>query len=123
MPDVNGRAQYRRGTALERRVWRELAEAGYYVIRSGGSKGCVDIAAIKPGQVLFVQCKRSGQLTAREWNDLYGAAITSGALPVLAEQLTRGRRYWLLTGQKRARQRTALPRKELHIDLEGTETP
>lgn len=121
MADVNGRAQYRRGSELERRCRAELIEAGYFVVRSAGSKTPVDLCAVKPGQVLFVQCKRNGALPAGQWNDLYGAAVTSGALPVLAEQLTRGRRYWLLTGTKKARQRAMLPREELHIDLPGME--
>ncbi len=116
---VNGRGQYQRGTAFENRVRKRLEASGYFVIRSAGSKTPVDLCAIKRGQVLFVQCKHGGNLPAAEWNALYDAATDSGALAVLAEQLIpRGQRYWLLTGMKRARQRAALPREELHIDLQ-----
>ena len=119
MAESSGRIQYQRGTALENRVRKRLEEAGYFVIRSAGSKTPVDLCAIKHGQVVFVQCKRSGALPAPEWNALYYAALGSGALAVLAEQLLRGQRYWLLTGTKRARQRAGLPREEFLIDLPG----
>jgi Holliday junction resolvase len=115
---VNGRGQYQRGTALENRVRKRLEANGYFVIRSAGSKTPVDLVAIKRGQILFIQCKRGGNLPAPEWNALYDAATDSGALAVLAEQLVRGQRYWLLTGMKRARQRANLAREELRIDLQ-----
>ena len=105
---VNGRGQYQRGTALENRVRKRLETAGYFVVRSAGSKTPVDLCAIKRGQVLFVQCKRGGNLPAAEWNALYDAARDSGALAVLAEQLVpRG----VVTGRTNSRCPAPRPRR------------
>ncbi|BCM70919.1 restriction endonuclease [Streptomyces tricolor] len=94
------RSAYHRGRDLEHRVRTHLREEGYEVLRTAGSKSKVDLVAIKPGQILFVQCKRSGALPPAEWNALWDLAQMVGAVPVLAEQLTRGRRYWRLTARK-----------------------
>jgi Holliday junction resolvase len=94
------RSNYARGRDLENRVRTHLRDEGYEVLRTAGSKSKVDLVAIKPGQVLFVQCKRSGALPPAEWNGLWDLAQMVGAVPVLAEQLPRGRRYWRLTGRK-----------------------
>ncbi|MFE1192876.1 restriction endonuclease [Streptomyces olivaceoviridis] len=94
------RSNYHRGRDLEHRVRTHLREEGYEVLRTAGSKSKVDLVAIKTGQILFVQCKRSGALPPAEWNALWDLAAMAGAVPVLAEQLTRGRRYWRLTGRK-----------------------
>lgn len=94
------RSNYARGRDLEHRVRTHLREEGYEVMRTAGSKSKVDLIAIKQGQILFVQCKRSGALPPAEWNALWDLAQMVGAVPVLAEQLTRGRKYWRLTGRK-----------------------
>ncbi|MFI1165578.1 restriction endonuclease [Streptomyces sp. NPDC020801] len=94
------RSNYHRGRDLEHRVRTHLREEGYEVLRTAGSKSKVDLVAIKPGQILLVQCKRSGALPPAEWNALWDLAQMVGAVPVLAEQLTRGRKYWRLTARK-----------------------
>ncbi|MFI2426553.1 restriction endonuclease [Streptomyces sp. NPDC018955] len=94
------RSNYARGRDLEHRVRAHLREEGYEVLRTAGSKSKVDLVAIKPGQILLVQCKRSGALPPAEWNALWDLAAMVGAVPVLAEQLSRGRKYWRLTGRK-----------------------
>ncbi|GAA1431702.1 hypothetical protein GCM10009601_51210 [Streptomyces thermospinosisporus] len=94
------RSNYLRGRDLEHRVRAHLRDEGYEVLRTAGSKSKVDLVAIKAGQILFVQCKRSGALPPAEWNALWDLAVMAGAVPVLAEQLPRGRRYWRLTGRK-----------------------
>ena len=112
---------YERGRAFEYRVIDRLRANGYFAIRSAGSKGAVDIAAIKPGQVLFVQCKlQQAPFSAAEWNTLLFIARDCGALPILAEAEPRGPvRWWQLTGTKKPRQRTDLPREPFLIDLAG----
>lgn len=94
------RSNYHRGRDLEHRVRTHLRNEGYEALRTAGSKSKVDLVAIKPGQILFVQCKRSGALPPAEWNALWDLAQMVGAVPVLAEQLARGRKYWRLTGRK-----------------------
>jgi Holliday junction resolvase len=99
-PTKPRRSNYARGRDLEHRVRTHLREQGYEVLRTAGSKSKVDLVAIKTGQLLFVQCKRSGALPPAEWNALWDLAQMVGAVPVLAEQLVRGRRYWRLTARK-----------------------
>ena len=50
-----------RGTAFENRTRKYLEENGYWVIRSARSLGEADLVAVKPGQMLLVQCKISGR--------------------------------------------------------------
>lgn len=99
-PAPKTRSNYARGRDLEHRVRSHLRDEGYEVLRTAGSKSKVDLVAIKPGQLLFVQCKRSGALPPAEWNALWDLAQLVGAVPVLAEQLKRGRAYWRLTARK-----------------------
>lgn len=108
-------SNYEKGRALEHRVRAHLREEGFEVLRTAGSKSKVDLVAIKAGQLLFVQCKRSGALPPAEWNALWDLAHQVGAVPVLAEQLTRGRRYWQLTGRKDQPGKRQ-PMTELHLD-------
>lgn len=61
---------YARGAAFELRVAAKLAEDGYETFRSAGSHGKADVVALKPGEVLLVQCKRSGLIDREEWNGL-----------------------------------------------------
>jgi Holliday junction resolvase len=61
---------YARGADFERRVGKALSEHGYEVFRAAGSHGKADLCAVKPGQVLLVQCKRNGEIAREEWNEL-----------------------------------------------------
>lgn len=59
---------YGRGAEFERRVAAALQRDGYQTFRSAGSRGKVDILALKPGQILLIQCKRNGEIEREEWN-------------------------------------------------------
>lgn len=48
-----------------------LRDDGYYVVKSGGSRGPADLVALKPNQTLLIQCKRDGLISRKEWNELY----------------------------------------------------
>jgi Holliday junction resolvase len=77
-------SNYRAGADLERAARKVLEENGYFVVRSAGSKGPVDLVAFKPGEVLFVQCKtwdaRMSGLSRREF---YWIAYNVGAKALL----------------------------------------
>jgi Holliday junction resolvase len=89
------------GRRFEYRIRDMLRANGYWVMRSPASKSPIDLVAIKPGQVLFVQCKVNGRLGPAEWNTLMDTAEAAGALPVMAERPSRGKaRYWLLAKRK-----------------------
>jgi Holliday junction resolvase len=93
--------QYRLGRALEYRIRDRLREQGYDVLRTAGSHSPVDLVAIKPGQLLFIQCKRGGTMPPASWNALYDLAECVGAVPVMAENPRPGTtRYWRLLGRK-----------------------
>lgn len=62
---------YNRGSAFERRIKRELEDAGYYVTKSGGSKGPVDLSVVDcNGHPYFIQCKKDGRISKANWNKL-----------------------------------------------------
>ena len=73
---------YRQGADLEREVKRYLEDNGYsLVIKSGGSKGKVDVIGLKRGETVIVQCKRGGNepIPMEEWRQGRGAAAMSPA--------------------------------------------
>ena len=86
-------ANYRRGADLERAVKKDLEANGYYVIKSGGSKGLADLAAFKPGEILFVQCKRpaSGYLAPAERIAFRQLALRLGVVPLAGYWAKKGR--------------------------------
>jgi len=84
-------ANYRRGADLERAAKHYLEDNGYYVIKSAGSKGIADLVGIKPGEILYVQCKLDGYLTPAERVSFRQAALASGAVPVVARWVKEGR--------------------------------
>lgn len=49
--------QYSRGATYERKIKKEYEAMGYYVIRSAGSRGPVDLVAINRDHFVFIQCK------------------------------------------------------------------
>jgi Holliday junction resolvase len=90
--------QYSRGADFERKVGKDLQRHGYFVIRSGGSRGPVDLAANAPGPVnLYIQCKRDGRLSIEDRRDLYNLALAFNATPILAYN-DKGVRYSEIQG-------------------------
>jgi Holliday junction resolvase len=78
--------RYQDGTRFEHVVRKQLEEDGYWCTRSAGSKTKVDLVAIKPGQVLLVQCKRDGRCAPAERAAIVSLAqcLPLVAVPVLA---------------------------------------
>lgn len=101
---------YAVGTRFEHKVRDDLAENGYEVLRAAGSKGGTkaDLLGFKPGQLLLVQCKRSGVLPPDEWDRLVEVASWVGGVPLLAANGVHGRGvlYTRLLGPKRRGKRT-----------------
>jgi Holliday junction resolvase len=102
--------QYASGRRFEWIVRDDLSANGYVVSRAAGSKGDskVDLFAFKPGQLLFVQVKRTGDLGPAEWDRLVEVAGWVGAIPILAAKGGRGQgvQYTRLLGPKVPRART-----------------
>jgi Holliday junction resolvase len=93
--------KYRLGRQVEYRFRDILRANGYFVMRSPASKTPIDLIAIKTGQVLMIQCKRSGALPVKEWNALYDLALSCGAVPLMCENpWPREHRFWRLTARK-----------------------
>ena len=83
---------YRNGADLERAVKHHLEDNGYLlVIKSGGSKGKVDVIGLKRGETVIVQCKRSGTaVRPADRAALLGLAAALGAVPLLASWVKEG---------------------------------
>jgi Holliday junction resolvase len=101
---ANPRTAYARGAAFEREVKAALEAAGYTVQRSPKSGGVYDLLAVRDvarGEVLFIQCKKAGDLRPEGWNALYTLATTHGALPILvAREARKPMRFYRLVGHK-----------------------
>jgi Holliday junction resolvase len=82
---------YSDGRRLEYEAARVLRVNGYEVIRSAGSKGKVDLAAFKQGELLFVQCKLDGKAGPAERAELRRLAMLVDAAPLLARWHKEGR--------------------------------
>lgn len=78
--------KYAQGRQFEYKVRDYLVEHGFFVIRSAGSKGVVDLVAFKTKEILFIQAKRTGILPPHEWNSLYWLATDLGAVPLMAQE-------------------------------------
>jgi Holliday junction resolvase len=82
---------YRNGADLERAVKHYLEDNGYVlVIKSGGSKGKVDVIGLKRGETVLVQCKRSGEIRPAERTALRQLALDLGAIPIVARWYKEG---------------------------------
>lgn len=120
-------SHYAKGTRFEHKTRDDLTENGYAVMRAAGSKGDskIDLIGIKPGQLLFTQCKRDGKLGPGEWNRLYEVARMVGAIPLLAANGPRGRGvvYTELLGPKIPRARTQPCRPFLLDEIAAAPVP
>jgi len=96
---------YKRGYNFEKRVQKALEDKGYFVVRSAGSKGPVDLVAIDDGQVYLIQCKRQGHMPPQEWNNLFLISSKLRAMPLLAHMPAgkkRGIEFIQITGVRDA---------------------
>jgi Holliday junction resolvase len=90
---------YKRGRALEYAVQADLQNEGFETLRSAGSHGAADIVAFKPGQVVFVQCKLTGNCPPSERAALLRLAALVVGVPIVAARPLRQRiQYRQLTG-------------------------
>lgn len=87
-------SDYTQGRAVEYAVIEDLKADGYDTVRAASSKGLADVVAIKPGQVLLVNCKRTRMPSPAERADLLRIAshLPGIALPLVARK-PRGSRW------------------------------
>ena len=88
----DGRKRYRRGAEAERLCGKILERAGYWVIRAAGSRGVVDLVALRPGRVLGIQVKR-GRSPWPPPHELLEWEAKAGGKGILAVYL--GHRGWI----------------------------
>jgi len=79
---------YRLGRAFEYRVRDHFRSCGYWAQRSPASKTKVDIIALRPGEAVFIQCKRRARPSRRELNQLLLEAKKAGAKAFIASSKT-----------------------------------
>lgn len=93
------RSGYHRGRDIEYRAADHLRSEGYETTRAASSKGTADLIAIKAGQVLLVNVKRTTMPGRAERAELLRvAALLPGvAIPIVAIGLPR-LHWWRLTG-------------------------
>lgn len=79
-------SQYVLGRQFEYRTRDIFEQAGYFVFRSAQSRGVADLIAFKKGEVLFIQCKRSGGIEKAETLKLIAQCEEIGVTPLIAER-------------------------------------
>lgn len=82
-------SHYRKGVKFEREVRSLLENHGYFVIRSAGSKGPVDLAALKGAIVFLIQCKAGCHIDGHTTKKLLELAEDSqicNVIPVYARK-------------------------------------
>lgn len=76
-----------KGRRFEYRVRGHFQCAGFFVLRSAGSRTPIDLIAFKRGMILFIQCKTVGIMTKAKRQELYTLAEANGALALIANEL------------------------------------
>ena len=90
---------YELGRNVEWDVVHHLTENGYDCVRASSSKGFADVVAVKPGQALFVNVKRTRPPGPAERAGLLRVAACIDAVPLVALRPARCRlRFRRLTG-------------------------
>ena len=84
-------SNYDHGATLERAAKTYLQDNGYrLVVKSGGSKGKVDLVAMKRGETLLVQCKTDGYLSPLERTELWHLADELGHVALVCGWVKNG---------------------------------
>jgi len=78
---------YRKGAYYERKLFHQLEKEGWYVVRSAGSKGALDLVAIRDGKVMGIQVKKRKQLSKAERENLEHLREKLG-VPIFVVQYT-----------------------------------
>jgi Holliday junction resolvase len=92
---------YEKGRKFEWAVMADLTADGYEVFRMAGSHSPIDVLAMKPGQVLLIQCKLGGKMKPEDRIELLRlATMISDAIPIIGWKLrgTRKPQYDALIG-------------------------
>jgi len=85
-------SRYRKGAAKERQLKHKLEMCGWYVMRSAGSKGALDLIAIRDGCVVGFQVKVGG-IGRAEIGELCALA-KAVKIPIYAALWDSKRRRW-----------------------------
>lgn len=112
----------RSGRYYEGRAELALAGAGFWVMRSPGSKGCADLVAIGPGGAPILLCQvkgRGSRIRPGEWNALLTLARSLGAVPLLVDFPTPGRARCRELLAPRTGDRTRLPLRDYPLTAAG----
>ena len=89
-------SNYTKGANFERLVKKQLETDGCFVVKSGGSRGKVDLLAInKLGEKLFIQCKLHGIISNSEKDALLQLALEYSARAFVVEKLQGNETKWL----------------------------
>ena len=89
---------YRQGREVEYATCHDLKDNGYDIIRGSSSKGFADIVAIKPGQALHINVKKTKPPSPADRAYLIDRASWIGALPLVALGPASKLTYRRLTG-------------------------
>ena len=93
------RGKYRKGRAREYDFKDHLIANGYtWVCRAAGSHGVADLIMVKPGELLFVQCKPKAADSPAKRAELRRVAAMAGAVPLVAGWVNSGPRGGRLDG-------------------------
>ena len=91
---------YSQGRDVEYAVIDDLKPNGYDTVRAASSKGLADVVAVKPGQILFVNVKRTTPPGPAERADLLRVAgyLPGAGVPLVALGPASRLTYRRLTG-------------------------
>jgi predicted transcriptional regulator len=92
--------RYETGRRFEQRCRDALRKAGFFVIRSAGSKTPIDLVAIAAGETYLVQCKKApGLFTAKAMLELMTLRQCLHTPIILATmERPRGPLKWMVVG-------------------------
>lgn len=105
-----GRLPPQRGVSFERSVRDQLRRWEWFVLRSPGSKGPIDLISIRKGfPTLWIQAKVGGVISSTEWNAVMDVAEQYGGWPVLAMRTSpRKTGFFRLDGRREFAEKTRL---------------
>lgn len=119
-----GQDHYGAGVRFERVVRRYLEDNGYVCTRAASSKGKLDLIALKPNELLFIQAKRDGACGPAEWDrvvELAGWVNATALLAVAGTERVTDVVLWQLLDRKRRGQPMALQPAQLWTPDHGFE--